>query len=75
MTKLFTLDMKKDSSLFGQIYSLKGIGENGIDLRGKFVDITVNGEGTKYYVFKITSHNSDWDEFSTAVPNSGDIEQ
>jgi hypothetical protein len=71
----FTLDMKQDSKLFGQIFILKGIGENGIDLRGKFTDITVSGDSIKYYVFKITSHNSEYEEFSTAIPNNGDITQ
>lgn len=73
MTNLFTLDIKKDSAMFGEIFTLKGIGEAGIDLRGRFVDITISGEGLKYYVFKITSHNTEYDEFLTAAPNDGDI--
>lgn len=73
MTNLFSLDIKKDSGLFGEIFILKGIGEAGIDLRGKFTDIAISGEGIKYYIFKITSHNSEYEEFSTAVPNNGDI--
>jgi hypothetical protein len=73
MINIFSGDVKKDSLMYGQIFTLKGIGEAGIDLRGKFTDITVSGEGIKYYVFKITSHNSEYDEFSTAIPNNGDI--
>lgn len=67
----FTGDLKQDSKLFGQIFTLKGIGEAGIDLRGKFKDIDKEG----YYIFQITSHNTEYEEYMTLAPNAGEIIQ
>ena len=65
----FTLDIIKDSKLFGDIFTLKGIGENGVDLRGKFVHIDKEG----YYIFRITSQNTGYEEYMTKDPNSEEI--
>lgn len=70
MTQLFSLDFKKDSKLIGKTYTLKGKGENGIDLKGKLIDINLDGT----YKFKITTKETELDEFWTKVPNDGDIE-
>jgi uncharacterized protein (DUF2147 family) len=69
MTKLFTLDPMHDSKHKGKTFILKGIGENGEDLKGKLFNIDKEG----YYVFKITTQNSIYEEYMTRDPNSGDI--
>lgn len=71
MAKIFTGDIKQDSKMFGNIFNLKGIGEEGIDIRGKFTDIDHEG----YYVFRITSQNTDIEEYLTRAPNAGEIIQ
>lgn len=65
----FSLDIVKDSKLFGKLFTLKGIGENGVDLKGKLVDIDKEG----YYIFRITTHNTDYEEYMTRNPNSEEI--
>jgi hypothetical protein len=69
MADLFSLDFKKDTKLLGKAYTLKGIDERGIDLKGKLIDITLDGS----YVFKITTKDTQWEEFSTKIPNNGDV--
>jgi hypothetical protein len=69
MAKIFSMDRTKDLKLIDKIYTIKGIGEEGIDLRGKFKDIDASG----YYKFEITSRNTDYEEYLTLAPNSGDI--
>jgi hypothetical protein len=69
--KPFTMDRTKDIKLIGQIYNLKDVGGVGIDLRGKFVDIDKEG----YYKFMITTHNSEYEEYMSRDPNSGEITQ
>ena len=69
--KLFTLDIIKDSKMIGEIFTLKGIGENSSNLRGKLIDIDKEG----YYRFHITSHNSEYEEYLTRAPNAGEIEK
>lgn len=71
MTKPFTLDIVKDSKLFGKLFTLKGIGENGVDLKGKLTDIDKEG----YYTFQITTHKTDYESFATRDPNNGVIAQ
>lgn len=70
MAKLFSLDFKKDSKLIGKSFTLKGKGEKGIDLKGKLIDIDLDGN----YKFKITTQDTEYEEFWTKVPNDGDIE-
>lgn len=71
MSKPFTMDRAKDIKMIGQIFNLKGIGEAGIDLRGKFTDIDSEG----YYKFTITTHNSIYEEYMSRDPNTGEITQ
>lgn len=76
MKQLFSLDWSKDRKLVGKLFTLKDMEvddegkpvEQG-DLRARLVDI--NHEG--YYVFKVTTKNSNIEEFSTRVPNDGDV--
>lgn len=71
MKKLFEMDRAKDLKLIGTIYNLKDVGGPGIDLRGKFVDIDSEG----YYRFMITTHNSEYEEYMSRDPNTGEITQ
>lgn len=77
MNKLFSLDWKKDSKLIGKLFTLvkMEVDEEGRDtgknLRARLVDI--NNEG--YYTFKVTTPKSELEEFSTRVPNDGDVEK
>lgn len=69
MKEIFTGDIQKDSKLFGKLYTIKGIGEKGEDLKSKFISIDKEG----YYIFKITSHNTNLEEYMTRNPNLGEI--
>lgn len=75
MAQLFSMDPTKDRKLIGKMYTLKNMNQdeegNPIpgDLRAKLVDITVE----RAYVFKVTTRNSELEEFSTRIPNDGDI--
>lgn len=73
MKALFSKDIKKDLKLVGTTYTLKGVDERGIDLKGKLVDVTIDSSGQLSYSFKITTKDTQWDEFITKVPNNGDI--
>jgi hypothetical protein len=73
MIKLFSEDLKKDLKLVGTIYTLKGIDERGIDLKGKLIDVNLDSNGQLNYCFKITTKDTQWDEFITKIPNNGDI--
>lgn len=76
MAQLFSMDFRKDSKLIGKIYTLKNMNQDAEgnpipgDLRAKLIEI--NNEN--YYVFKVTTRNSELDEFATRVPNDGDIQ-
>jgi hypothetical protein len=69
MKELFTLEPMDDLKHKGKIFTLKGIGEDGKDLKGKLFNIDKEG----YYVFKITTHNTIYEEYMTRDPNSGEI--
>ncbi len=66
--KDFTGDKNKDRKLIGKIYDIfitEGIDPNvGELLRGKLFDIDMEG----YYCFKITTRNSEIDEYQTKRP-------
>jgi hypothetical protein len=68
--KPFSLDRNKDIKLIGKTYTLKGIGEGGKDLKGKFVSIDLDGR----YEFAITTRDSDLEMYMTGAPNDGEIE-
>ena len=67
----------KDLKLIGKLFTLKAMGvdqdgnNTGENLKARLIDI--NREG--YYVFKVTTPKSELDEFSTRVPNDGDVEK
>lgn len=77
MADLFSMDPRKDRNLIGKLYTLKNMNQDGEgnpipgDLRAKLVDITIENA----YIFKVTTRNSELDEFSTRIPNDGDIEK
>lgn len=73
MKNLFSLDIKKDIKLVGTTYTLKGVDERGIDLKGKLADVTIDSNGQLSYSFKITTKDTQWDEFITKIPNNGDV--
>ena len=65
MSKEFSMIRDKDIKLVGKIYDLKGIGEEGKDLRGKFIGIDTEGR----YEFQITTQSTDYEMYSTRLPN------
>jgi hypothetical protein len=65
---IFSGNKARDTKLTGKLFTLKEMDE-GRDLRARFVEINYDG----YYVFKITSTNTELDEFLTKTPNNGDV--
>ena len=68
MAKLFSMDLAKDRKLIGNDYNWND-GTKVWKVRLK--DITMDG----YYSFIIRSITSEWEEYMTREPNSGEISQ
>lgn len=68
-SELFSLDPRKDQTLIGKTFTIKNMEKDGRELKGKLIDITLDGS----YEFKITSQNTEYDSFITKIPNSGDV--